>query len=43
MTNILIGIIILHLILGFGFMLWKLNGPVQEDDDRSKPPTKDNG
>ncbi len=33
MTNILIAIIILHLIVGFGFMLWKLNGPVNDEDD----------
>jgi hypothetical protein len=36
MTNILIFIIILHLIVGFGFMLWKLNGPVNEDDYQNK-------
>jgi len=33
MTNFLIFIIILHLIVGFGFMIWKLNGPVKEDDE----------
>jgi hypothetical protein len=33
MTNILIIIIILHLVVGFGFMIWKLNGPVKEDED----------
>ncbi|MBK9565962.1 MAG: hypothetical protein IPO37_12510 [Saprospiraceae bacterium] len=32
-TNILVGIIILHLIAGFGFILWKLNGPAKDDDD----------
>jgi hypothetical protein len=32
-TNILIGVIILHLIVGFGFMLWKLSGPAKEDDE----------
>lgn len=32
-ANLLIGVIILHLIAGFAFMLWKLNGPVKDDDD----------
>lgn len=32
-TNILIGVIIIHLIVGFGFMLWKLSGPAKEDDE----------
>ena len=33
MTNILIIIILLHLIAGFGFMFWKLNGPVKEEEE----------
>jgi hypothetical protein len=32
-NNILITIIILHLIAGFGFMIWKLNGSVKEEED----------
>lgn len=32
-TNILIGVIVIHLIAGFGFMLWKLNGPVKEEEE----------
>lgn len=39
MTNVLIFIIILHLVVGFGFMIWKLNGPVKEDDDNIKGET----
>jgi hypothetical protein len=31
-TKILIAVIILHLVAGFGFILWKLNGPVDEED-----------
>jgi len=31
-TKILVAVIILHLIAGFGFILWKLNGPVDEED-----------
>ncbi len=32
-TNILIIIIILHLIAGFGFLIWKLNGTVKDDEE----------
>jgi hypothetical protein len=32
-VQILIGIIIIHLIAGFAFMLWKLNGPVKDEED----------
>ena len=35
-TKILIAVIILHLIAGFGFILWKLNGPAEEDDSEDK-------
>jgi uncharacterized protein YpmB len=33
-VNIIIGIIILHLVAGFGFILWKLMGPVKEDSNK---------
>jgi flagellar basal body-associated protein FliL len=36
MTNILIIIILLHLIAGFGFMFWKLNGPVKEEEEEEE-------
>jgi hypothetical protein len=36
MTNILITIILLHLIAGFGFMFWKLNGPVKEEEEEDE-------
>lgn len=32
-TNILFTIIILHLIAGFGFLIWKLNGTVKNDEE----------
>lgn len=32
-TNILFGIIIIHINVGFGFMFWKLSGTVHEDHD----------
>ena len=32
-TNILIGIIVLHLIVGFGFMVWKLSGKPNTPDE----------
>jgi hypothetical protein len=36
-TNILIGIIVLHLIVGFGFMVWKLNGkPITSEEEITK-------
>ena len=36
MTNFLVFIIILHLVAGFGFVLWKVAGPVKNEDDKKK-------
>jgi type IV secretory pathway TrbD component len=36
MTNILVIVIILHLIAGFGFVLWKVAGPVKKDDEKKE-------
>jgi hypothetical protein len=36
-TNILVGIIILHLVVGFGFMIWKLSGSPKTFDDENNP------
>jgi uncharacterized protein YpmB len=41
-VNVIIGIIILHLIAGFGFMLWKLMGPVKEPDQAEQSSRKEN-
>ena len=32
-TNILIRVIVLHLIVGFGFMVWKLSGKATTTDE----------
>ena len=32
--NIVMGIVILHFIVGFGWLFWKLNGPVKKNDDQ---------
>ncbi len=32
MTNILVIIIVLHLLAGFGFVLWKVAGPIKKDE-----------
>lgn len=37
-VQVLIGITILHLIAGFAFMIWKLNGPVKEEDESDEEP-----
>ena len=34
MTNFLVFIIILHLVAGFGFVLWKVAGPVKNEDKK---------
>jgi type IV secretory pathway TrbD component len=34
MTNFLVFIIILHLVAGFGFVLWKVAGPVKDKDKK---------
>lgn len=31
--NIIVGIIILHLIVGFGFIFYKLSGPIEASTD----------
>ena len=36
MTNILVIVIILHLIAGFGFVLWKVAGPVKNEDTKNE-------
>jgi hypothetical protein len=33
-TNILIGVIVLHLIVGFGFIVWKLSGKPKTTDEK---------
>jgi nitrate reductase NapE component len=33
LTNIILIIIVLHLIAGFGFILWKLAGPMKKDGE----------
>jgi len=32
-ANILVGVIVLHLIVGFGFMVWKLGGKSNTSED----------
>ncbi len=34
-TKIILGIIILHLVAGFGFIFWKISGPGKKSDDPS--------
>lgn len=33
LTKIILAVIVLHLIAGFGFILWKIAGPVKDDKD----------
>lgn len=40
-VQILIGIIIIHLIAGFAFMIWKLNGPVKDEDEEESDKSSD--
>ncbi len=39
-TNIIMGIVVLHFIVGFGWLFWKLNGPVKKKDDQKSEDDK---
>ncbi len=40
-VNIIMGIVILHFIVGFGWLFWKLNGPVKDKEDEVDKKDKD--